>query len=1603
LWNNYDGRYIVQKQNLEQPFNDSVVGSPSTIFGHDFYSHKRVLRAKFPQPSTAENPDIYAIIDMTTLTESAVNDASSALNAWFTQYIQQGNTGRLFVIPTYAQGDLIISPPSSSIGIFEVGGTITAGTGQERWLAIPEMIKLGILDVTDFGIQGSFLFNPYLIQPNGLGGTTTINLNTGALSTAAAGYYTSPDDLILISFFDESGPAYHGTPVISNFNSFAPYGPNDIGPGVGIGVATQPFDAYIRDFEYFVGTYSPLTGNPGTKFNSFKGILYPIVRGGSFETGGGGSETQYQISGLRAAFAMSVLAAWAGTTLSQSQIDGLQEFGNQLILGISTDDTVGYPGDPFSSITDNSTSGWDDGWEKINVDPILTVNPYDTLIDSNGEPGLWHHGWIVALDKRFYNTNNTPRNVFEISTFTQDLNSLLGINVVGLPDPFVATFPAGSIIFVEEAFLTTNSDLTFTYSSMNGLVSFGLQKATSDGLNGDVIPTLPPMSTFGLTDTYEIFFPLRDTSNLELYQGYTLVSDSPVSVIKISEPAQARLNLTNDLLLYDGEITLHIPYIVDNPGLNWPKPQGPTAYPSARPFISGGGAAQPIDYQEVAWGTGTGITSSDIFKFYCDSANLLVATSSCISSDSLRSGIIGGRLHTLTASRDTIILGGTGSAIFGSTGSSIIGGNNNLIIATQGSNRANAIIASGDAKIYSCSSYSAIIATYFNSRIEKSKNSAILGGGGSLIYGAGNNLRNVILGGSSTRIYKGIDSSIVSSRASRIDCSNSSVITAGCCLRICETIDSTITGGCYHKLFSSTQSSILGGFTNSIYNSRTSIITGGFCNYITGSSAASIIGGATNSICNSINSAIIGGFGLTLSSENNVVYVPTLKLNLATQSIDSLKVLTWDGDNYVRYVDTSTLAGQSQPIDYQEVAWGTGTGITSSDIFKWYCEPANLLISTGSCVSSDSLRSAVIGGWTLSITASNDSLILGGIMQSMATSSYSSILGGSCNCINNSYASGIMSSSKGVIIGSSNGCSIYNTIISSCRVCICSYGAQEPKYSSIISSVNVTIDRQSFNNSVISSAGSAKITKTSLSMLIASTGGLICNSIRSALIGGCSNCNNITYGVSIISSRSSQIISNSAAGATLTRRICYSSIIGGGYNCICNFTRNSIITSGCKNIVWGKETYVNGTTFSTPGMSIIGSRNSTIFNSDYSSIISSTVSGITGSYTSTIIGSVISKITGSTVSSIISSSQSLIENSERSSIIGGYGMTLSSENDVVYLPTLKLNLATQSVENARILTWDNDNYVRYTTSLSTPMALPVPKIHLNNGTQSIDVWDPSINGIHATQAQLYGWPTLINMDFTSDHFINPNNRIFIEMAIVKRKSNTKKALQNNRQIGSKWVVPSKHIAGVGQDTSLPWLTSGGHWSRGGSHSVLISNDPLPGYTHQILGIDRPNHYEVYGYTISSYPIWQYFTGRFQYYQVGYRDSATFNPGSPALESIETLIPISGKRRGGKFSEISSNRFAYSSMYTPLYCAFRYIQWLPLANGGKGQIVSGPFSKTLKVVGYFHPFQVDYLASAQLGYPVASISQNWLNGKLNIGVPAGPGYNLLKVNWGSNLP
>jgi hypothetical protein len=286
-------------------------------------------------------------------------------------------------------------------------------------------------------------------------------------------------------------------------------------------------------------------------------------------------------------------------------------------------------------------------------------------------------------------------------------------------------------------------------------------------------------------------------------------------------------------------------------------------------------------------------------------------------------------------------------------------------------------------------------------------------------------------------------------------------------------------------------------------------------------------------------------------------------------------------------------------------------------------------------------------------------------------------------------------------------------------------------------------------------------------------------------------------------------------------------------------------------------------------------------------------------------------------------------------------------------------------------------------AISSFLPLPVPKINLMPEFQSytFSVYNSVTNTISGTYAFVTGAPVLINMDFTSDHFSNPDNRIFIEMVHYKRKSRSGTvASPPIRHKGSTYVVPTKNIANVGHDSSLPWLSipASGFWSRGGNQYH---------HTNNPIGIDRPNHYEVLSYTMSSYPIWEYFTGIFEFWDVAYRDITGSN------NYLNVLIPSGGKRKAG--SNKPTNRFAYSPFYTSYYCAFRYIQWVPTANGGKGQIVSGPLSKIIKVTGDNFPFSTDYINSAVFGYPVCSISTSFV---------ANPdSYRRLKCNWESNVP
>lgn len=111
--------------------------------------------------------------------------------------------------------------------------------------------------------------------------------------------------------------------------------------------------------------------------------------------------------------------------------------------------------------------------------------------------------------------------------------------------------------------------------------------------------------------------------------------------------------------------------------------------------------------------------------------------------------------------------------------------------------------------------------------------------------------------------------------------------------------------------------------------------------------------------------------------------------------------------------------------------------------------------------------------------------------------------------------------------------------------------------------------------------------------------------------------------------------------------------------------------------------------------------------------------------------------------------------------------------------------------------------------------------------------------------------------------------------------------------------------------------------------------------------DRPNHYKLTkpNETIN---VWEYLNNRFKTAVIPYNN----NVNAATNSYLTCIIPISRSTYHGlNFGK----RFAYSPTYTPLYIAFRYITWDNTANDGKGDFISGPLSKVVKITSLYHPF------------------------------------------------
>jgi hypothetical protein len=103
----------------------------------------------------------------------------------------------------------------------------------------------------------------------------------------------------------------------------------------------------------------------------------------------------------------------------------------------------------------------------------------------------------------------------------------------------------------------------------------------------------------------------------------------------------------------------------------------------------------------------------------------------------------------------------------------------------------------------------------------------------------------------------------------------------------------------------------------------------------------------------------------------------------------------------------------------------------------------------------------------------------------------------------------------------------------------------------------------------------------------------------------------------------------------------------------------------------------------------------------------------------------------------------------------------------------------------------------------------------------------------------------------------------------------------------------------------------------------------------------------------------------------------YSNNSGAEQSIQLLIPTKRYRTYWNQNNDSWNqRYPYESNYKPLYIAFRYVVWLPNSNDGRGQIVSGPQSPTIKVRNTIFPFNTDHHQSSIHGKPVCDINNRF---------------------------
>ena len=311
----------------------------------------------------------------------------------------------------------------------------------------------------------------------------------------------------------------------------------------------------------------------------------------------------------------------------------------------------------------------------------------------------------------------------------------------------------------------------------------------------------------------------------------------------------------------------------------------------------GGGSA--IDLEEIAFGTGTGITSSDVFTFNNTNTSLILGYNTI--TDSRSSAIIGGTGNNINSSTkfvcidsnlitsamssnvkdsfyssiqsslDSIICGSTASSIITSYNTTLRSSCYSTIIDSHGyknlgiipnglSGSCHSTLIGSYTSFINNSCYSSMINTCAGCIVDSRYASIFLSELSCIVNtGVGGQHRNLILNGETNIIYKSRNASILNSANScifttTVGYTSFSNIIGGEFNKICNSLFSNSIGGQYNKIYDSCASNSIGGQCNRIYDSCSSGIIGGFCSSLTSSTPRTYF----NSIFYSSHSQIVG-------------------------------------------------------------------------------------------------------------------------------------------------------------------------------------------------------------------------------------------------------------------------------------------------------------------------------------------------------------------------------------------------------------------------------------------------------------------------------------------------------------------------------------------------------------------------------------------------------------------------------------------------------------------------------------------------------------------------------------------------------------------------